>query len=65
MYGLAAGICSKNSGRALNIANQHRAGTVWINTYDNFDAAAPFGGYKNSGHGRDKVSHFIVVFNRL
>ena len=54
IYGLAAGICSKNGGRAIAMANQLRAGTVWINTYDIFDAAAPFGGYKESGHGREK-----------
>jgi acyl-CoA reductase-like NAD-dependent aldehyde dehydrogenase len=53
-YGLAAGICSKNAGRALGMANQLRAGTVWVNTYDNFDPAAPFGGYGESGVGRDK-----------
>ena len=54
MYGLAAGIASTNSTRALSIAHQLQAGTVWINTYDNIDAAAPFGGYKQSGIGRDK-----------
>jgi aldehyde dehydrogenase (NAD+) len=54
IYGLAAGVCSKDASRAISVANQLRAGTVWINCYDNFDAAAPFGGYKQSGHGRDK-----------
>jgi aldehyde dehydrogenase (NAD+) len=54
MYGLAAGVCSQNASRAISVANQLRAGTVWVNCYDNFDAAAPFGGYKQSGHGRDK-----------
>ena len=54
IYGLAAGVCCKDVGRALDIANKLRAGTVWINTYDNFDNAAPFGGYKQSGHGREK-----------
>ena len=54
IYGLAAGVVSNNIGRALGVANQLRAGSVWINCYDNFDAAAPFGGYKESGHGRDK-----------
>jgi len=54
IYGLAAGICSRDAGRAIAIANQLRAGTVWINSYDIFDAAAPFGGYKQSGHGREK-----------
>lgn len=54
IYGLAAGVCSQNAARAISVANQLRAGTVWINCYDNFDAAAPFGGYKQSGHGREK-----------
>jgi aldehyde dehydrogenase (NAD+) len=53
-YGLAAGVCSTNAARALAAAHQLRAGSVWINMYDNFDAAAPFGGYRESGHGRDK-----------
>jgi aldehyde dehydrogenase (NAD+) len=54
IYGLAAGVCSQNASRAISVANRLRAGSVWINCYDNFDAAAPFGGYKQSGHGRDK-----------
>ena len=54
IFGLAAGICGKDISRTLSVANQLRAGTVWINSYDNFDVAAPFGGYKQSGHGRDK-----------
>jgi aldehyde dehydrogenase (NAD+) len=54
IYGLAAGVISQNASRAISVANQLRAGTVWINCYDNFDAAAPFGGYKQSGHGREK-----------
>jgi acyl-CoA reductase-like NAD-dependent aldehyde dehydrogenase len=54
IYGLAAGICSSNGARALSAAHQLRVGTVWINSYDILDAAAPFGGYKQSGTGRDK-----------
>jgi aldehyde dehydrogenase (NAD+) len=54
LYGLAAGIVATDAGRAIGMAHQIRAGTVWVNCYDNFDAAAPFGGYKESGHGRDK-----------
>ena len=54
IYGLAAGVCSKDAGRAIGISNRLRAGTVWINCYDNFDTAAPFGGYRQSGVGRDK-----------
>jgi len=53
MYGLAAGIFSNNAGRALGIANQLQAGTVWVNQYMTFDPAAPFGGYKQSGIGRE------------
>jgi phenylacetaldehyde dehydrogenase len=52
-YGLAAGIYSKDMARAHRIANRLRAGTVWINCYNIFDAALPFGGYKQSGWGRE------------
>merc|ERR1719337_699024 len=53
-YGLAAGVCSQNIARAVGIAKRLEAGTVWINMYDDFDAALPFGGYKTSGWGREK-----------
>jgi aldehyde dehydrogenase (NAD+) len=53
-YGLAAGICSRDVGTALAAARDLEAGTVWVNCYDNFDLAAPFGGVKQSGWGRDK-----------
>ncbi|TNN15339.1 Aldehyde dehydrogenase [Schistosoma japonicum] len=52
-YGLAAGIFTKNIEKAMRVMQYLRAGTVWINCYDVFDAAAPFGGYKNSGVGRE------------
>jgi phenylacetaldehyde dehydrogenase len=52
-YGLAAGIYSRDMARAHRIANRLRAGTVWINCYNIFDAALPFGGYKQSGWGRE------------
>lgn len=54
MYGLGAGIMSQNIGRAIGLAHQIRAGSVWINCYDDFSVQAPFGGYKASGHGREK-----------
>lgn len=52
-YGLAAGIWTRDIRKAHRTAAALQAGTVWINTYNQFDAAVPFGGYKNSGYGRD------------
>ena len=53
MYGLAAGIWTRDIHKAHRAARAIKAGTVWINTYNFYDAAAPFGGYKASGFGRD------------
>ena len=52
-YGLAAGVWTRDSGKALRVARDLRAGTVWVNTYNQYDSASPFGGYKDSGFGRD------------
>jgi phenylacetaldehyde dehydrogenase len=52
-YGLAAGVHTRDIAKAHRIANRLRAGTVWINCYNIFDAALPFGGYKQSGWGRE------------
>ncbi|MEM7417838.1 MAG: aldehyde dehydrogenase family protein [Gemmatimonadota bacterium] len=53
IYGLAAGVWTRDIGKAHRIAREVQAGTVWINTYNQYDAASPFGGYKQSGFGRD------------
>jgi acyl-CoA reductase-like NAD-dependent aldehyde dehydrogenase len=53
MYGLAAGIWTKDIQKAHRAARAIRAGTVWINTYNSYDPGAPFGGFKASGFGRD------------
>ncbi len=53
MYGLAAGIWTKDIQKAFKVARAVKAGTVWVNTYNLYDPAAPFGGFKASGFGRD------------
>jgi len=52
-YGLAAGVFTSNVANAINISKKLRAGTVWVNCWNVFDAAQPFGGYKQSGMGRE------------
>lgn len=53
IYGLGASVWSESSALALEVATSIKAGTVWINCHNVFDAAAGFGGYKQSGYGRD------------
>ncbi|HKY89869.1 MAG TPA: aldehyde dehydrogenase family protein [Nevskiaceae bacterium] len=59
IYGLAAGVWTTNVGKAHKIANRLRAGTVWVNCYNIFDASMPFGGYKQSGWGRE-MGHEVL-----
>jgi len=65
IYGLAAAVWTKDITKAHAVADGIRAGTVWINCYNTFDAAAPFGGYKYSGQGRecgkDALEHYTEV----
>jgi aldehyde dehydrogenase (NAD+) len=52
-YGLSAGVWTDKGSRILHMADQLRAGVVWANTFNKFDPASPFGGYKESGYGRE------------
>ena len=61
-YGLAAGIWTKDIGKAHALANKLKAGTVWINCYNVFDAAMPFGGYKQSGWGREMGKQALELY---
>lgn len=58
-YGLAAGVFTQNIDTANTLARALRVGTVWVNCFDIFDAAIPFGGYKMSGHGREKGEYSL------
>lgn len=64
-YGLAAGVFTQNIDAANTISRALRVGTVWVNCFNIFDAAIPFGGYKMSGHGREKgvysLSNYLQV----
>ncbi|HUO52430.1 MAG TPA: aldehyde dehydrogenase family protein, partial [Gemmatimonadaceae bacterium] len=65
IYGLAAGIWTRDIGKALRTARAVRAGTVWINTYNVYDAASPFGGYKQSGFGRELGVHALDGYSQV
>ncbi|CAA9261527.1 MAG: Aldehyde dehydrogenase, partial [uncultured Blastococcus sp.] len=61
-YGLSAGIWSEKGSRILKIANELRAGVVWANTFNKFDPTSPFGGYKQSGYGREGGRHGLTAY---
>ena len=64
-YGLAAGVWTNDLGRAHRVARKLRAGSVWVNHWDGGDMTAPFGGYKQSGNGRDKSLHAFDKYTEL
>ncbi|NGP59306.1 aldehyde dehydrogenase family protein [Paenibacillus thiaminolyticus] len=64
-YGLAAGVWTQNLKQAHYLASKLKAGTVWVNCYNAFDAAAPFGGYKQSGLGREMGSYALDNYTEV
>ncbi|EFE67474.1 aldehyde dehydrogenase family protein [Streptomyces viridosporus] len=61
-YGLSAGVWTEKGSRILAVANKLRAGVVWSNTFNKFDPTSPFGGYKESGFGREGGRHGLEAY---
>jgi aldehyde dehydrogenase (NAD+) len=64
-YGLSAGVWTEKGSRILSMAQQLRAGVIWANTYNRFDPGSPFGGYKESGFGREGGLHGLEPYMRF
>jgi aldehyde dehydrogenase (NAD+)/phenylacetaldehyde dehydrogenase len=65
IYGLAAAVWTRDIKKAHYVASRLQAGTVWINTYNIYDTAAPFGGYKQSGFGREMSQHALQHYTQV
>jgi len=65
VYGLAAGVWTRDIKKAHYVASKLKAGTVWVNTYNVYDTAAPFGGYKQSGFGREMSQHALEYYTQV
>jgi aldehyde dehydrogenase (NAD+) len=64
-YGLSAGVWTEKGSRIFKVASQLKAGVVWANTYNRFDPTSPFGGYKESGFGREGGRQGLAAYVRL
>ncbi len=65
IYGLAAAVWTKDIKKAHKLARDLKAGTIWINTYNTFDAGSPFGGFKQSGFGRELGIHALELYTQI
>ena len=65
IYGLSAGIWTRDIVRAHRFAKEIKAGVIWINTFNMFNAASPFGGYKQSGYGREMGKHALEMYTHV
>lgn len=65
IYGLGGGVCSTNANRAQRVASKLRTGTVWINNWHVLRPDAPFGGYKQSGYGRECCYHSLLAYSEV